>query len=448
MNDGTRVRCSVLVLGLAVAVACDGSDGSVGSVGSEECVGARTRCTVPQLTMRPEGPDTEEVSTKALPELGVSWVHPLPLMPLTAGNDGTVQLARDDQDALWLFVSRKTGIEVARLDDEGAVQHSGLVTPPEGLPVDDAATSWLYAARQTGAGLSLHVAWTVRCQGHDAVSCQPSELLRFEGDQLQPTQRTLRQEPAASDSRGNSYYFVENGGNPKNPYAVEKYDAHSRLVWRQAALETPAPRADIFGGAMFEDSQFVAFYNDGTSDDRDYVDNMFVLDEDGNIELHDQFLVTMKAHPVLLQAKSGPVLVGSGVGFSQRALFEGAVGFSADPTATTSDLWLLRQTDALGHWRGAKVLQEHFTPLRVRTAAVSRDETIYAVTTIGGRDVSEQQTAICRSPEAGPAACFLLPCTLGPELDKLSDVWQLVARERGVLYLRAGTQLVRIDMPK
>jgi hypothetical protein len=62
--------------------------------------------------------------------------------------------------------------------------------------------------------------------------------------------------------------------------------------------------------------------------------------------------------------------------------------------------------------------------------------------------VSEQKTAICRSPEAGSAACFLLPRTLGPDIDNRYDIWQLVARERGVLYMRAGTQLVRIDMPK
>jgi hypothetical protein len=173
------------------------------------------------------------------------------------------------------------------------------------------------------------------------------------------------------------------------------------------------------------------------------------LDEDGNIELHDQFAVPMKSGPVLLQGRAGPVLVGSGVGLSQIAPGEpGVAGFSVDANPPTSDLWLLRQTDAQGHWQGAKVLQEDFTQLRARAAAVSRDETIYAVTTIGGRDVSEQQTAICRSPEAGPAACFLLPRTLGPNLDNRSDVWQLVARERGVLYLRTGTQLVRVDLPQ
>ena len=416
MNHKLCVSGLSLTLAVTLSAACGSS------VGSDDCVGEHTRCVSPPLTARALEPDTVSVSTKGLAELTPTWIRPLPNE--LVGRDQEQQLLlRDDREALFCLVPTADGVHVHRLDDSGDVQDSAVVSPPAGRSVPDAAGTQLFRAPHTGPGLAVQVFWDVDCN-EPGPRCDPHEWMLIDSDTMQPTQRVTSIELAAGDSHGNTYRFVKQAGDPSNPYAVEKRDARGRLVWKQTQLRGERPRADIFGGAMLADNQFVGLYNDGVSDDRDYTDNMFVLDEDGNALLHDRLFASIEGHPMLLQGTKGPLLVGT----------------------VASDFFLLHMVDVRGTWQGARVLQEDFTPLRVRAAAVDLDDNLYAFTVIGGRDLADQRLVVCTSPVTDAPTCYQLSPSIADTIQV--GYFQLVARRHGELYMMTRGELARIDLPQ
>lgn len=111
-------------------------------------------------------------------------------------------------------------------------------------------------------------------------------------------------------------------------------------------------------------------------------------------------------------------------------------------------LMLHVQPKPFGYW-GFKLDRSGYELLQASPTAIDRAGSIYAAPYIDGPDLVDLRHAICRMPKAYDATtCFVIPRTADTELTFMNtSPLQLGVDGDGVVFLRYGDRLMRVDLP-
>jgi hypothetical protein len=421
--------------GLTVVLAC----GEHGSVGQEQCFGASITCDLPKATGTVGVEQTSFFPLKDLPELTPTWLKRLPDVAPPPDSSWHKLLVPDAEGRLWLLVTEPAGVRVHRLSNDGDILESVLIAPPAELDVPDATdTRFASVVQPRGSGPLLEFSWIATCPGADShgAGCIVDEWISF-GESPAVNQRF----PLMQAERG-ALIHAEDGSTwsvvgeshialglvaDHNEPIITRYDADGAMRWRQTALHGLQHQAPLAGGAAMPNNELSLFIWDMRSLTDDLHLEWLLLSEQGNILKRRR-----------LSGWGVPVIAANIRDTQGRPLM---LSYTADRDIVVErlDPSSLRVEDTL-------FVRED---VRLELASLDMDAvgTLYMLLVIEGRDETETRPILCRVPESAPAACFLLPQSIEPGTGDLLSIDEMVAQEAGIIYVRNGKYLTRIEVP-
>lgn len=398
-------------------------------MGADDCIGMNVRCELPQPAKNPYSRVVDHAMSDVQQEITPTWVRALPLPPGSQPLD-TV-FTSDLEGGLWLFSPKDDHIVAARLDADGGVIESSDISPPSQL--QSAQSVAITAHRQSAVGPTLDVQWqmeNLNAEQGPISDVGIREWLRFGATLDVPIIRiaalgafNARQVTWAAD--GSVYVLSADG------QYLGKYDSDLKLLWQQAAfralsdLEMPL----VFG--LLDGTAPVLFSK--RYGERDDTTIVHVVDEHGN------FSPSGEISPALpIGEDSDPT--------AAALITNGPAVVSGDGAGNL--LMLHVQPKPFGYW-GVELDRSGYELLQASPTAVDRGGSIYAAPYIDGPDLADLRHAICRMPPAyDSTACFVVTRTADTEITfGNSSPIQLGVDGDGVVYLRYGDRLMRVDLP-
>jgi hypothetical protein len=403
-------------------------------VGSEDCVGAGVRCKVPEDSDDPR-PEQTELSTKDLEELSPTWIHPLPIQP-PEPIYGTTSLSNNLEGDVWFFTQTSKQLVASKLDADGEIAESREIDPPRGWKTVDSGFVVVSSFPQSAVGAALQVTWPVTADTSELTRVN-NEWIKFGKSVDDPLQRIVPGPDSPFytsdliwDADGSVFALKQPNGEKDlglgMPLSIEKFDRKLNRIWKQSALHgIYGNDANAWFGLL--EGHRVAAFIEKTSTSAFHIG---VLGADGNFEpWFERELQLAPRFRVAQQGPKGPVLVANN---------------------SNGDLVVATMSAKPRSLKVVTLLREDYQWLAT-VNAVDRLGNVYVAPVIGGRAASDQRRTICRVPVSGEPRCLLLARSAELEIAE-NPIYaagaDLAVHADGVVFMRAGSALVRIDFPE
>jgi hypothetical protein len=375
----------------------------------------------------------DEVPVENLPRLRPTWIRSLPITDAAAEQSADwrlAQLSSDRAGNLWLFDRVESGVRASRLDDEGEIFDSTIVSPPKGstTPLLSLAVN---AAWETSRDPASKLIWTRGPRCDQTVDRTPGcateyEKVIFDRGLEQDPVRVPLVESLMSDGfvneRGELFYVTSSWSEPAS---IIKQDRDTRSpLWTHAGTQSVNGEYDLTGAAL-SDGRTAVMRHSAVS----YLNTIvfYSLDADGS-------------------------------GTSDSAAYAAQVDRASYRLLATGNQPVVLYTDSIGdlhvdrigkdpeNTQGVTFLREEYQMLDLRASAISPSGDVYVFTQSGRRDDSEP--TLCRAPAQGEGSCVKLPHAFRSGREEYSKLENLVARDNGVVFAQYGTQFLRLDFPE
>ena len=423
MTQNEKHGCRPLyVVALGLTVGC----GS-GVTAAAPCDGDVVQCAALPLSA------VDEVPVEDLPRLRPTWIKSLPITDAATQQSADwrlAQLSSDREGNLWLFDRVESGVRVSRLDDEGEILNSTVLSPPKGskTPLSSLAVN---AAWETGRDPSSKLIWT-RGPGCDqTVDRTPgclseSEKVIFDRGLDREPVRVPLVESLMSDGfvneRGELFYVTSSWSEPAS---IIKQDRDTRSpLWTHAGTQTVNGEYDLTGAAL-SDGRTAVMRHGAAAYLNTIVFYWLEADGSGSSDSAEFAAQVDKTSYRLLATGNQPVVV---------------------YTDDIGDLHVDRIHKSPEETQAVTFLREDYQMLDLHASAISPSGDVYVLTQSGRRD--DGQEVLCRAPADGEGSCVKLPESFSLGRDEYAKLENFVARDNGVVFAQYGTQFLRLDFPQ